>query len=162
MTQQPGPPQWGPWPPPQPPPKRSAWSRAIRSYPVRALGGLVALFAGIIFVNKMNAVETAANPQLAHPRSVQTSASAPSAATGEIGPGVWLVGSDVQPGTYRTTGPASGQRYCFWSRHSNTSGGPLDDIIASDGASSGQMIVTIKASDKLFRTNDCSPFVKIS
>lgn len=81
---------------------------------------------------------------------------------GQIASGVWLVGTDIQPGTYRSPGPLPGDRYCMWSRHSSLAGGPMDGILASDGGGPGhQMIVTIAASDRLFRTT-CAAFTKVS
>lgn len=88
------------------------------------------------------------------------SAAAPAAAAGTIGDGVWIVGTDIQPGAYRSTGaPAGG--YCMWSRHSSTAGGPFDAITASDGSKTGPMLVTVQPADKLFRTHGCAPFTKI-
>lgn len=89
-----------------------------------------------------------------------TAPSAPAAAPGTVGDGVWLVGTDVQPGTYRSTGAPPGG-YCMWSRHSSVAGGPFDAITASDGSKTGQVLVTVQSADKLFRTHGCAPFVKI-
>lgn len=128
------------------------------------MGAGLLLVAALVVVAKLNStsVKAAQTP----PAASRPSAAAQSVATptvpGQITSGVWLVGTDVQPGTYRTPGPATGETYCFWSRHSSASGGLLDDIIASDGAQPGhQMVVTIAATDVLFRTNDCAPFVKV-
>lgn len=88
-------------------------------------------------------------------------ASVPAATpAGQIGSGVWLVGVDVTPGTYRSTGSVDG-RYCLWSRHDTAAGGPSDGVITSDGSFDGQMLVTIEATDVVFRTNDCAPFVRV-
>lgn len=92
-------------------------------------------------------------------------AAAPSQAAlpaGQIGAGEWLVGSDVAPGTYRSTGPDEAGGYCMWSRKNVAGGGPLDGIIASDGTyDAGQMLVTIEASDVAFRTRGCTPFAPV-
>lgn len=81
-------------------------------------------------------------------------------AAGTITDGVWVVGTDIQPGTYRSPGaPAGG--YCMWSRHSSVAGGPFDAITASDGSKAGQVLVTVQPGDKLFRTHGCAPFTKI-
>lgn len=103
---------------------------------------------------------TSQSPTAAAPRSAAPVAVAPAAPAGSIGEGVWIVGSDVQPGTYRSSGAPSGG-YCMWSRHSSTAGGPFDAITASDGSKAGQMLVTIQAGDKLFRTHGCAPFTKV-
>jgi hypothetical protein len=71
------------------------------------------------------------------------------------GDGIWLVGSDIQPGTYRNEN--GGQ--CYWARLSGTSG-TFGDIIAN-GNSSGQVVVTISPSDKAFETQRCGTWVKV-
>lgn len=63
--------------------------------------------------------------------------------------GIYLVGKDIAPGTYRTAG--SGR--CYWKRSSGTSG-DFDEIIAN-GNESGQAIVTIASSDVAFTTKRC-------
>lgn len=94
------------------------------------------------------------------PSAAAPAAAAPAAAAGTIGDGVWIVGTDIQPGAYRSPGaPAGG--YCMWSRHSSTAGGPFDAITASDGSKTGPMLVTVQSADKLFRTHGCAPFTKI-
>ena len=76
------------------------------------------------------------------------------------GDGVYLVGSDIQPGTYRSRPAAdSVTGYCYWARLSNTSG-DLDGIIANANPS-GPFVVTISRSDKAFEVNGCEPFRKI-
>lgn len=94
-------------------------------------------------------------------RPAATAASNQDLPAGQIGEGVWLVGSDVQPGTYRSAGAVDGG-YCMWSRRSSAAGGSLDDIIASDGSyDAQQMIVTIEPGDVLFRTRGCAPFTPV-
>jgi hypothetical protein len=129
-------------------------------YVVRLVLVIGAVVAGLVIAAKMGIVGNTAAPATARPAAVPPASSAPAVPAGAIGDGVWLVGTDVQPGTYRSDG-ASGGQYCMWSRHSSTAGGPLDNIIASDGSSAGQMVVTIAPGDKLFRTHKCGPFVKI-
>lgn len=131
----------------------------LRSYPVRLIGTIVLVVVGLAVVARMGLL--ADNGQAAPPRS----SSAPPVAerslpAGQVGPGVWLVGTDVAPGTYRSDGAVDG--YCMWSRHSSASGGPFDGIIASDGTSGpGQVVVAITPGDALFRTDGCAPFVKV-
>jgi len=127
--------------------------RALTSYPARILLGL-AIIAGMVLVVK------ASNARPTPTAAIEGAAGAPSAAPGQIGDGVWVVGADVQPGTYRSTGPAS--RYCMWSRHNTLAGGPMDGIIASDGSSAGGVLVTIQPTDKVFRTRGCVPFQRVS
>jgi hypothetical protein len=72
--------------------------------------------------------------------------------------GTYLVGVDIQPGTWRTTG-ASGSTDCFWSRLSALTG-EFDAIIAN-GSSDGPQVVTIKPDDKAFSVQGCSTWTLI-
>ncbi|GAB2905507.1 hypothetical protein GCM10027203_00270 [Nonomuraea fastidiosa] len=65
------------------------------------------------------------------------------------------VGTDIQPGTYRTTGPASGFTMCYWARLRDESG----DVIAA-GMPSGAAVVTIQPTDKAFQTGGCAEWTK--
>ncbi|WP_369235724.1 hypothetical protein AB5J56_26635 [Streptomyces sp. R21] len=67
------------------------------------------------------------------------------------GDGDFQVGSDVKPGTYRTSGNTDDM--CYWERAKNASGDP-ESIISNDNVS-GTSYVTILASDKLFKSNGC-------
>ena len=131
--------------------------RVLRSYPVRLIGTIVLVVGVIVLAARMGLLvdEPASSPQPARP------AAAPVAQDGDpSSDDVLFVGSDIAPGTYRTSGSANGD-YCMWSRHSSASGGPMQDIIASDGAYSGQMIVTVERSDVLFRTRGCAPWERV-
>lgn len=68
--------------------------------------------------------------------------------------GMYIVGTDIEPGTYRNTG----QQGCYWARLSNFNGG-LDGIIANDNTDTAT-IVTIQASDKGFDSNGCGSWTK--
>jgi hypothetical protein len=76
-----------------------------------------------------------------------------------IPPGVWLVNSQIPPGTYRTTASSG----CYWERDRNFEG-TLSSIIANDFASSaGQQLVTISASDVGFHTDSsCGTWTRAS
>jgi hypothetical protein len=67
--------------------------------------------------------------------------------------GIWLVGTDIKPGTYRATGHGG----CYWARLSNLSG---SGIIAN-GLGANQ-IVTISSSDKAFETQDCGDWTRVT
>ncbi|MFF4804809.1 hypothetical protein ACFY1U_41605 [Streptomyces sp. NPDC001351] len=67
------------------------------------------------------------------------------------GDGDFRVGSDVKPGTYRTTGNSDGM--CYWERAKDAKG-ETDSILANDNVS-GTSYVTVKATDKLFKSNGC-------
>ncbi|WP_345564465.1 hypothetical protein [Nonomuraea rosea] len=66
-----------------------------------------------------------------------------------------LVGTDIQPGTYRTAGPTPGFSMCFWARMRGTTG----DVIAT-GMPTGAATVTIQATDKAFQTGGCAEWTK--
>ncbi|MEW2284732.1 hypothetical protein [Streptomyces sp. NPDC047841] len=67
------------------------------------------------------------------------------------GDGEYRVGTDVKPGTYRTTGNDDGM--CYWERAKDASG-ELDSLLANDNVS-GTSYVTVKATDKLFKSSGC-------
>ncbi|MFD3836602.1 hypothetical protein ACFWWC_10125 [Streptomyces sp. NPDC058642] len=68
------------------------------------------------------------------------------------GDGDFQVGSDVKPGTYRTSGNDDGM--CYWERAKDSSG-EMDSLLANDNVT-GTSYVTVKASDKLFKSSDCN------
>ena len=73
-----------------------------------------------------------------------------------FGEGTWIVGSDIQPGTY-AAGP--GLEFCSWKRLSGFSG-DFDDIIAID--ISPRPIVTILATDAGFTSGGCNRWMPIA
>lgn len=77
------------------------------------------------------------------------------AKAGEYGAGVYAVGTDIQPGSYRTTGPGENSYGpCYMARLSGTSGG-FEDIIAND-LFEGPGIVTISSEDVAIEfSGDC-------
>ena len=68
--------------------------------------------------------------------------------------GMLIVGEDVRPGAYRA---ANATDECYWARLASLD---TDDFITA-GNGPGQIIVTIKASDKAFETTGCPDFRKI-
>ncbi|MFC4007420.1 hypothetical protein ACFOY2_09315 [Nonomuraea purpurea] len=66
-----------------------------------------------------------------------------------------IVGRDIQPGRYRTTGPTPGFPACYWARLNTVTGG----MIAS-GLPTGASEVTIQATDKAFQTGGCAEWTK--
>ncbi len=71
------------------------------------------------------------------------------------GDGTYQVGVDVKAGTYVSSKPDSGN--CYWARLSGSDG--FEDII-DNGNSAGQVVVTIKKTDKFFETNGCNDWTK--
>lgn len=66
-----------------------------------------------------------------------------------FGDGVYLVGVDIVPGTYRNDGGSS----CYWERLSGVSG-TFGDIIANDNVD-GPAVVAIAATDVAFSSSRC-------
>ena len=90
----------------------------------------------------------------------ETVPAASSAAPAGIGDGTYVVGTDIKPGLYKTTGPSdSSLPNCYWERDRDLSGG-MDSIIANDNPK-GQTTVQIASSDKAFKTSGCAPWVKV-
>ncbi|MFJ9849595.1 hypothetical protein [Streptomyces sp. NPDC101150] len=71
-----------------------------------------------------------------------------------IGEGTYIVGDEIEPGTYKTDGGDN----CYWARLTSTSG-DLDAIIAN-GLPQGTGYVTIAPSDKAFETSGCGDWTK--
>jgi hypothetical protein len=59
----------------------------------------------------------------------------------QIGNGTYVVGSDIQPGTYHAAG---GQGYCAWIRASDKSGSSIIDLGNTNG---GPLTVVVEPSD---------------
>ena len=87
--------------------------------------------------------------QLTAPQGMQTNVSA----------GMWRVGSQVTPGTYRAN-VISG---CYWERLRDFTG-QLSGVIANDFVGTGgQQLVTIASSDLGFRTDsECGTWIPLS
>jgi hypothetical protein len=70
--------------------------------------------------------------------------------------GTYRVGTDVQPGTYISSGPrpSSFMPVCMWERLAGTSG-QFDDFIAGD-ASPGQTILTVEPTDRYVKITGCN------
>lgn len=108
-------------------------------------------------------------PQSADPTPavLETSAAPASAVPVKAGPattfgdGIWRVGIDIAPGTYRTTTPEDAYLSCYWERLSGF-GGSFNEIIANgNGKPNKQVVVEIRKTDKGFDTDDCGTWVKI-
>lgn len=73
-----------------------------------------------------------------------------------FGDGIFIVGTDIEPGTYRS----SGESGCYYARL-NGFGGTSDDIIANQNTDSSA-IVTIAASDAGFQSSNCGTWTRMS
>lgn len=72
------------------------------------------------------------------------------------GNGVFLVGADFVPGTYRSVANTAA---CYWQR-SNSADGDVATII-TNGIAKGAPTVTIEPTDATFGTSRCNPWVRI-
>jgi hypothetical protein len=72
------------------------------------------------------------------------------------GSGMYKVGSDIRPGTYKSTGNKDDG--CYWERSKDALHG-TDSIIANDNVS-GTVIVTVARSDAYFASNGCGDWHK--
>jgi hypothetical protein len=76
-------------------------------------------------------------------------------AANSIGNGIWTVGVDVEPGTYRVSESLTG--YCYWAiLKSGTNG---SDIIDNDGPTGGFPTVQLREGQD-FENGGCGTFVK--
>lgn len=79
----------------------------------------------------------------------------PGTTAGGFGDGTWIVGADIQPGTYRTSSPGG----CYWERVADFSG---DSTIENDFTlDPGPQIVTIAPSDAGFTSRGCGTWTKV-
>lgn len=76
-----------------------------------------------------------------------------------IAPGMWIVGAQITPGTYRAENSTAG---CYWQRVSNFTGG-ADAIIANAFVSSnGPQLVTIASTDAGFSGSvECGSWTRV-
>ncbi|MFG3198881.1 hypothetical protein ACGFYT_22415 [Streptomyces sp. NPDC048208] len=72
------------------------------------------------------------------------------------GDGDFRVGSDIEPGTYRSTGDADGS--CHWER-TKAAGRGLGPVIADDDTT-GTAVVTIRPTDAYFKSTGCGGWKK--
>ena len=71
------------------------------------------------------------------------------------GDGIYEVGVDVRSGTYLSSPADSGN--CYWAR---LSGPDTSEDIIDNGNSAGQVLVTIRNSDKFFMASGCNDWVR--
>jgi hypothetical protein len=72
--------------------------------------------------------------------------------------GLYLVGVDLAPGTWRSMG---GSEFGCYAARLSGFGGTLDDIIANDVATDGGLIINVAASDRGFETTGCGTWEKV-
>lgn len=98
-------------------------------------------------------------PAMPEVANVAPAVPAPAPAPGTIpGSGTFMVGSDIEPGTYKTGGPESFG--CYYARLKDTTG-DFGSII-NNNVSQGPASVTISASDGAFETSGCQTWSKVN
>lgn len=137
---------------------------AIAGIAVGALAFITAIIGASIFFSALNQLDRDLNelgaisetPPASVPSSAPFAPPAPAEAPAPEGltEGTYLVGDQIQPGTYSTTG--TNGLTCYWERLSGTSG-EFDDLIAN-GVGEGPMVVTVSESDVAFSTSGCQPW----
>lgn len=74
--------------------------------------------------------------------------------------GTYLVGKDIRSGQWKAQVPADSLG-CYWERMKNTDG-DFDSILANETVDAGgQAVVTIKATDKAFKTDGCGTWKRV-
>jgi hypothetical protein len=75
--------------------------------------------------------------------------------TGMETDGTYRVGTDIEPGTYRSAGP-HGASDCYWARLETLDPGHIID----NNISTDPQVVTIQSSDAAFVSRNCLPWQK--
>jgi len=108
--------------------------------------------AGIADIEAQKSTLAQKEAELAEREKAVSSAETRIAANTFPGEGIYIVGTDVQPGRYRSDGGSG----CYWARM-NANG---DDIIDND-ISDGPTVVTIQPTDGIIKVSRCGPFTKV-
>lgn len=95
----------------------------------------------------------AASSQLSKLRSEISGARATIARNTVAGTGTFVVGSDIQPGTYR----ADARPGCYWARLNSLD---TSDIADNDNAD-GPIVIEVLPTDKALETDGCADFHKV-
>jgi len=72
--------------------------------------------------------------------------------------GLYIVGTDIAPGTWRSSG---GSGFGCYAARLSGFGGTLDDIITNELSTEGGLIMNIAASDRGFETTGCGTWEKV-
>lgn len=75
-----------------------------------------------------------------------------------ISEGVWTVGVDIEPGTYRVTDEVTAEQFCYWAIY--TSGTNQQDIITNSIPTGGFPQVTLDEGQD-FETSDCGTWEQL-
>ncbi len=102
-----------------------------------------------------DASDVAAKPQQSHRAARKTEADEPSSGSAsEIGDGSYLVGSEIQPGTWKSSGVEGGLCYA----DTQNKGG---DILQQEVAAEGSAIIRITEKAYTFKSSGCGSWKKV-
>lgn len=150
--------------PPAPTDARSDRRRTINRRILTGAGFVSAFVLGIVVGGAGSGGSTTATPASTTTVTAITTATetttttatvtaeppAPAGPTATITDGIWVVGTDIQPGTYRVT--AAVTQSCYWAIYQ--SGTNTSKIIENDTVSGGFPQVTLTTGQD-FRSDDC-------
>lgn len=102
------------------------------------------------------APETPAADTTPTPDETPTATPKPTAAPQSIDDGLYHVGEDIPPGTYRLAEPVTSSDVCYWKKSKDAEG---SNIIDNDLAGAGRLQVTLKRG-QWFETTRCGTWVR--
>jgi hypothetical protein len=116
---------------------------------------IFAIIGSLTSGSKQSASSSTTEPPAAQPAARSPQPSPPQDKNPHFTDGTYKVGSDIQPGTYRTRVASSG---CYYERMRDFTGG-FDSILANDNTD-GPAIVTILPTDVGFTSNRCGTWTQ--
>lgn len=97
------------------------------------------------------------------PSTPETTPEAPSGPKTSFGDGTWVVGEDIEPGTYKTAGAREGMfEYCQITTHSDTEADSDKTLDWKNGNANEPIRVKISGKVKSVNATGCEDFVKVS
>lgn len=144
--------------PPQPPKRKMrgrTWAIIIAIVLVLGVIGAISNAGNPNTGTSTNTTPQAANTQASQAQATPTATPKPKPQFAHFGDGMFVVGKDIQPGTYRTR---EGSSNCYYARLRGF-GGSISDIIANENTDD-PAIVTIARGDKGFESRNCGTWTK--
>lgn len=150
-----------PWPPVPPGTRPEPPHQGGLRWPARIAAIIGLLVLAVVVGNAAKDSETRPGPRAQTTPAASASANTP--VVDGFGDGIWRVGADVPPATYRSPGAQTGLvEFCSWRRLSDLSGESSAVIALGSGNAGEPQVVTIAASDRGFEVHGCEPFVQVS
>lgn len=133
---------------------------AIAGTALSAVGLALCIIWTVAFAASASDVPTASAPSVKTPAVTTADAGSNEEEPSGIGSGTFIVGQDIQPGTYKSAGAEEGMfEFCSWSiqKGPNTNSGILDFGTAN---ANEQMVVKIGKNAGAFTSSNCEPWVR--